>query len=995
MTPRPPDATALAGLPTRRRGRLRRVVTACAFFLMAALGLFATGWPQRKAIEFALSRALDVRAEVRGISSVGVLRIDEVRLYDSNAAQNGGEPAIVARNLAIDYALYPFPPIGEPFIRSVRVGSLELRLDASNPEHTNFEFLRRPTSGRGGKGPNPRFLPPDVDVGYVRAEVTMPEIAFAVDGIRVTGGFGGADRFRFNARTNAVRAAWWGDALSERTKITEGFADIEIAQEGKALHANVLMAVPGYIEAQGFVSFPDTDGDELKAGFPTLRVYGSRLPSLTQVLLPVPIQFDVLDVTGLSLETSLKDPLSALPDTNTKAAAQGLVVGPADRPLFAGDAVLEGTIRRHTQRAEFALTLNEEQTLFATFEGNSRKAQFTGRFADWPKDAVTRLAPADFKQYVEPLDFAWLDGSFTFDWSDPAYSVDASITSRGSAREDGGPILVTVAGQGSTAEAPLFAGNFNVRFGEGSAGGTVLARSREAYAASVTLAKVEAAPWAGFFGKEGLPADLVCTVSGDITLAAEAGAEPIVVTPALVLAPFAYGDFAFERMSVAGGLRATRSLDRITADRIAIETETMNAATVRDLSVVLEPLTVAARIEAHLDVMTLAKASGAEGVYGELVLDGAVVLEEGVLSAPFTLQSDFLGYGDYAVPYGQTVTGSGRLRFDMNQSEGALDELIVALGEGTELRVGPTVFVTDTPSVRGEFAFRTDLALAVDMGLLAGAKGSAVASGRFDYAGERLRAEWTGRVEAAELVLPEQMATGKGLLLAVSGTYREGFEGAGRASAGEVSAAGGVASDVSGLIELKGEDVLFRELTASVFGGRFAGEAEIGVLRKNMPVRLAARFEGIDLDRFTREVQPPEVKLTGIASGSATVGYASSGLTQFALHATSTENFSLNRDMVEHLLRNPQFRGILGAGQIERTMERFIGRAPQRPFDSAEMELRLEEGRIRGETVLKSEKTREYNGLNLTIDLAIDPEALGQALLLLEQSEVTGVRLDR
>ena len=93
----------------------------------------------------------------------------------------------------------------------------------------------------------------------------------------------------------------------------------------------------------------------------------------------------------------------------------------------------------------------------------------------------------------------------------------------------------------------------------------------------------------------------------------------------------------------------------------------------------------------------------------------------------------------------------------------------------------------------------------------------------------------------------------------------------------------------------------------------------------------------------------------------------------------------------KQVLQTDQFREMLGSDRVEKALGKFLGDAPQRPFDSASLHLELVDGRIEGNARLKSEKTRAYNGLNLDVELKVDPGALGEALKLLEQGSVANV----
>ena len=79
------------------------------------------------------------------------------------------------------------------------------------------------------------------------------------------------------------------------------------------------------------------------------------------------------------------------------------------------------------------------------------------------------------------------------------------------------------------------------------------------------------------------------------------------------------------------------------------------------------------------------------------------------------------------------------------------------------------------------------------------------------------------------------------------------------------------------------------------------------------------------------------------------------------------------------------------AKKAEKTIAKFLGKADQRPFDTAWLNVYLLDDVILGTTEMRSEKTKEYNGLNLTIQLNIDKPALVASLKLLEESNIADV----
>jgi len=177
----------------------------------------------------------------------------------------------------------------------------------------------------------------------------------------------------------------------------------------------------------------------------------------------------------------------------------------------------------------------------------------------------------------------------------------------------------------------------------------------------------------------------------------------------------------------------------------------------------------------------------------------------------------------------------------------------------------------------------------------------------------------------------------------------------------------------------------------TLFNGPIIADVVVGLMEENMPIYVSAQFESMDLDVLTKEVEPPKVKITGIAEGSATLRYGLNGLDDFTVYAISKEGFTLNRDFVEELMFKQDIFQSLGGRRIEKVMRQFIGTAPQRPFDSATMRLGLEDGRVRGTADLRSEKSRDYRGLDLVLEIALDPPVLADALMVLQESDVSKV----
>ena len=224
-------------------------------------------------------------------------------------------------------------------------------------------------------------------------------------------------------------------------------------------------------------------------------------------------------------------------------------------------------------------------------------------------------------------------------------------------------------------------------------------------------------------------------------------------------------------------------------------------------------------------------------------------------------------------------------------------------------------------------------------------------------------------------------------LFSAEGIFQDGLKGEGHLSGERLSIAGALSSNIVGDVKLQENNLFIPEATADLLGGSLNADIKVGLFEERFPIRLKARLDRIDLVRLTEEVQPPAVSLTGVVNGHAEIDYTLDGIQAFSLEASSEGGLTVNRDLVEKLLRSDALESVLGVRILERMMTKILGSAPQRPFDTGKLSLSLKGDEFVGRCELKSAETEDYNGLNLNIDLAIDVPALAESLKLLEQTE--------
>ncbi len=246
-------------------------------------------------------------------------------------------------------------------------------------------------------------------------------------------------------------------------------------------------------------------------------------------------------------------------------------------------------------------------------------------------------------------------------------------------------------------------------------------------------------------------------------------------------------------------------------------------------------------------------------------------------------------------------------------------------------------------------------------------------------------------MEASTLVLPENAGFAEEVRFEGEGKYRDGLDGTGSARARRVSAGGGSIWDVEGPARLEGTRMRIHPVRGRVFDGTLEADVDVGVLEPGLPVFMTSEFENIDLAVLTKEVEPPNTRLTGRAHGNLTVDYIVDELRGFAVEAEAPAGLTVNRSLVADLLQSEKLLAGMGERVAERAMDKLLGEQPQRPFDRGRLYVYLTGDTIQGLVDLESAKTDAYHGLNLTVNLDMDVSALAEGLRLLEESALADV----
>lgn len=974
-----PDTTPPSG-PSRAR-RLLRALTAMAAVAAVlaglAAGVLATGYPQQAGLRWAAERALGVPVEVGATSVLGALRVDRLSIRPDRAPD--APPLFSTDGLRVEYVLRP--PAGRhiPSVRADRVG---LHLDATNPAAPNFGFLL-------GREADPDFdiapyLPETLNIDRADIGVLLPGMGLELRGLRLASRAPSLETVELTADSRELGGRLWYGTGPTEIPLDGATLAVSLTRDHGRVSSRIACAVPGQgeVELEGEAGY---DGDTITFDVRTPRLLITRDAAEDD---DAPRATPRLPLLGLAAQGRY--------DTRTKEYRLSVestpfpLVSPEGESLFFGapDFELEGA----GGSFRFVGGVGPGLRVEGTVSSGDDRAVISARLPDWPVALLSETAPvfAPYLAYAPHVTAFGADIEATY--AAPEYTV--ALHARPSYRgRDGAArrLDARVTGGGTTEPEArrLFEGAATIALERGDLEAALRVESLSEMACDVTIRQ---ATWgelihlaAGRDLVEGF--DAVLSGKASVSL----GDDGPVVAADLVAAQVAYGALSLadgEPVALTGDAAWTR--DRLSGRRLVARCGDSTTITLADWSVTPEPFAAAARLEGAVDVGEILPSLREQSVWGQFEAKGPVRYADGVAGFTFDVSSTGFGKGGFATPYGAPVTARGALEYDTAAGRAQVRELEVDYGEGTRLTSPQAVVVIEPFSAEAPFSLTTDLRPLVDMGVLDSVDGRAVVTGTGSY-GETVRLDCDFRLDAPLLVLGDAMAGLSGV--EVEGRLRaeEALSGAGRVRVDRAAAAGAALHNVAGPLEANGRTVRFGPFTGDVFGGAVSGDAYVELAEAGPVIRIEARLERVDLARFTEEMKPPGVKLTGIADGELEVVWSTRGIEDLRVALRCSENLTVNRDLLEQLLLTHYVKDVAGLGGLDRVRAQVIGKAEQRPFDGAELELGWAVDELKGQVRLKSRE------LSLTVDLTVDAEALAEAIRLQQETrlkDIQGIRAD-
>jgi hypothetical protein len=583
-----------------------------------------------------------------------------------------------------------------------------------------------------------------------------------------------------------------------------------------------------------------------------------------------------------------------------------------------------------------------------------------------------------------------VDGSLILRVS-PALEVKANLTLRHSGSDLTVTLTGTAEGVGTGSVFPL-AGEAVLGFPNAEPPGTAELQFRiseaDEWFIKSSLSKVDLASATSLVKPDLLPEGLEAVLSGraDYTRSTEAGSIHLNLdaAPATLVGIVVPTD---QPLHIESSLTGPATMTGLRSKNLALRLTDDAALDIVDFAVEFEPFSVRGRVTGKVDFDYVGPVIGFPSVVGALTMDAPFVYDSNVVEGAMRFEGDGFGYGKWAGPYGTPVVLSGRTRYSVDTQSAVVDDVDVTWGEGSHLTSTQATVSLDPFSLSGPYHVTTDLAPLVDLRFLDDADGNATATGALAIGTEQ-PTEIQYELAARSLILSGAVVAFGGLSSSGNLAYGDSLNGTIQFAAADAATAGAVLNDPRGVCTIQDGVAEAAGVEATLYGGRTTFNASVNVLDMGEGGRLDAHLQGVDLDRFTKEYEPPAVVLTGIADGDISLAWNEDGVKDLRVDLASEEDFSMNREVIENLLLQSVTAEVTGLKRLNRRIrEDTIGEAAQRPFERAAMSLSLEgetydEQRLTGPVSLKSEM------LDLSIDLGVDLRAIASAMELQQQAQL-------
>lgn len=969
------------------RGRRRRYLIA-ALLIGAALFVLSSSQVHRALIEWAAPRVLGLYVRLEPPSLLGRVETAGLELYASDGEITRGRPMVRASSVSLPYRM----SFGaKRFFPSLDIDGLTIALEGRDPEDTNYGPLLASFSAPA-RADRPtgllRWIPERINVESAELQLSTPDFRVDVSPIRVESQVQSLRIFSAHAASDDLVLRI--DNGGERT-FAGGRLNVELDANEAHTRTSFEAHIPDVLEAKGNTSTLGFFALSLTGvNFDTLRVQGAPLAGL----LPVPLRFDWIDLSGTNVRGGGADNWGVLLDTSIRLEARGLSYGEDGHEWYEGDLRITGEGSRRA--SNFNATLNRGQQVVVDVKGNIESGNGAVTLADWSRDDLEAAIPKDWRPVLLSVpNLKRIAGAAEISWNEGAFELDARVDpvfapTAGKSET----FLVTAKGAGSTRDPQraLFDGVLDIRLGAGRVEAKVNARRADDVEIQSSVSGIEMDRWASLIPGLTLPDGVTGTAAGRIKVHRNVSATSIDLNVATTSAKVLGVNFPKEpALAVNGRLVMPADKAEIVSDRIALKFTDDATASFQKFRIVTDKGSFSAALESSIDFDYAAPLLDLPGLTGVLKLNGSLRYADAKLALDFRAAGDGFGVAPYAAPYGVPLTATGSLEYNVDSGKGIISQVDGGWGDGTTLTSDRLALQSSPFTVEGPIRIESDLQPLVHLRYLDAVEGRANVRGT-------IRAGMDGLATSLELDAATTMVTLSDALAVLGGLSVEGtlawgtaMDGEFRFAAAQGAAAGAILKEVLGQCTLESGILTAKSVRGSLYGGKLEADVTWNLKSETGEGRVNARLEGVDLERFCKEYELPSVRLTGLAHGDVFLEWDRDGLRAFEVTLDSTERFSLNRETIEQLLLTAVTGEVRGLKLFNRRIrKRTIGEAPMRKFDQAKLSLKLtgdtyETQRLIGPVTLESDT------LDFTIDLGVDVRAIADAVTLKQQARLDEV----
>ncbi len=967
--------------PSRSRSRrwIRRFFLLCLALgvLLATLGF--TGWPQRIGTGLLLSSQLGGTAQVGSIGLGNPLVAQGITL----AAKAGSIYGPVVQVERVE-ATYRLAPENGRHIGNVALSGVDISLEQGETEN-NFQFLLDRFSQPGGGGDPTPWIPEQLDLERLRFNLQSPEFTLTADNLDIHALLESSTTGSVRLGAPTASLAWSSTAEPDSPRRTTGSIALDAAWNPDGAD------VDGVIDLGAFAQFNGAFSATTREGIPYYAVSLSEASLqdpiwsvLVNGLSPIPTRFDSAQFRDSDVHFHFPAGGIAIDQATVDGSFTGFAVGPEDAPFYSGplQLALRGNYGDQTEIVG-TMTLRDRLALEAAFQLTPDGLKGTFGWEPWPRDDLIALTPPAYAGILSTLaPLARLGAKGTIAQSPGAFTVDGALVADFG---DDAPMNIPISLSWTT-ESGLSTMTLSAEAAMEGARlkSTTTVPQDGAVRVENTLTAFSPNAWAEHILGKSIAPGLVAALTGRANLSLFGG-QPLEIDLELSSPGLGYGSMALPAeppVALAGKMTYDTASGRLSGKSLRLAQEGTVDIAAAGWSVDLPKATLASGLEGTLSLDTLASMFALPGLSGAAAISGRLQAgPTGTRLENFHAISEDLLYGEWGVPYGSQLTLSGDLAYESSSRTLALAPILAAIGDGTRCALTSMVFAFPRESTPlkvdlGGLKLDSDLDLLVRRQLIASVTGghATLSSEQLAWNGESFSGMTTWELRAESLELPEKMGAFKNLVH--SGKYDpgKGEPGGGPLSVGPFSIYeipfGATATEVT----VTPEALSCATFETAFLGGTLALSGALKYREADYPGTVRAEARELDLEQFTQTFKPPDVVMTGKVNGTADLTVSAAGLVDLNVDLTASENLTLNQAAVRQILMQQIVNDAVDSKQIQKVIEKVIGKDEQRAFKKAVIKLQLEDGLVVGVARLES------TNLDVTVDIKAEPEAILQAI---------------